>query len=61
VARSTSERITVTEHADLDHLVATGQAIGPSRTGPVAMPPDRGDAGIEIAAELVAARNAERW
>ncbi|WP_033436235.1 type II toxin-antitoxin system Phd/YefM family antitoxin [Saccharothrix sp. NRRL B-16314] len=69
------ERITVTEHgkpvaylvpvqpgADLlDQLVAAGQAIAPARRGPVVMPPDWGDAEVDVAAELVAARDEERW
>ncbi|MEU4740005.1 type II toxin-antitoxin system prevent-host-death family antitoxin [Actinosynnema sp. NPDC023658] len=69
------ERITVTEHGKpvaylvpvqpgtglLDRLVAAGQAVAPTRTGPVAMPPDWGDADVDVAAELVAAREEERW
>ncbi|PSL55402.1 prevent-host-death family protein [Saccharothrix carnea] len=69
------ERITVTEHGEpvaylvpvqsdadvLDRLVAAGQAIAPSRTGALVMPPDRGDADVDVAAELVAARDEERW
>ncbi|MCC8247544.1 type II toxin-antitoxin system Phd/YefM family antitoxin [Saccharothrix luteola] len=69
------ERITVTEHGKpvaylvpvqpgtdlLDSLVAAGQATAPTRTGPVVMPPDWGDAGVDVAAELVAARDEERW
>jgi hypothetical protein len=42
-------------------LVATGQAIAPTRTGPLAMPPELGDPNIDVAAELVAARDDERW
>ncbi|MFD1150188.1 type II toxin-antitoxin system Phd/YefM family antitoxin [Saccharothrix hoggarensis] len=69
------ERITVTEHGEpvaylvpvqpntdvLDRLVAAGQAIAPTRTGPLALPPDWGDADVDVAAELVAARDEERW
>ncbi|MFD0200099.1 MULTISPECIES: type II toxin-antitoxin system Phd/YefM family antitoxin [Saccharothrix] len=69
------ERITVTEHGEpvaylvpvqsdadvLDRLVAAGQAIVPSRTGALVMPPDWGDADVDVAAELVAARDEERW
>jgi prevent-host-death family protein len=45
----------------LDRLVSEGRVAPPSVTGPVPMPPALGDPEVDIAAELVAARDEERW
>jgi prevent-host-death family protein len=45
----------------LDRLVAEGKAVPPTATGPVPMPPRLGDPAINVAAELAASREEERW
>lgn len=48
-------------HSLLDRLVAEGRATAPRTAGPVPMPPVLGDPGIDVAAELAADREEERW
>lgn len=49
-------------HSLLDQLVAEGKAVPPTATtGPVPMPPQLGDPAIDVAAELAASREEERW
>lgn len=45
----------------LDRLVAEGQAVAPTATGPIPMPVVVGDPTLDVAAELAAARDEERW
>ncbi len=45
----------------LDRLVAEGKVTPPSVTGPIPRPPVLGDPTLDVAAELVAAREEERW
>ena len=45
----------------LAQLVAEGRAIPPTEAGPVPMPPVLGDPDLDVAAELAAARDDERW
>ena len=45
----------------LDRLVSEGRATPPSATGPIPMPPVLGDPEVDVAAELIAARDEERW
>src|SRR5262245_42581618 len=48
-------------HALLDRLVAEGRAVPPSAEGPVPLPPRLGDPSVNVAEELSAARDEERW
>ncbi|HEX6468097.1 MAG TPA: type II toxin-antitoxin system prevent-host-death family antitoxin [Streptosporangiaceae bacterium] len=48
-------------HSVLDRLVAQGRAIAPQTAGPVPMPPVLGDPTINVAEDLAAAREEERW
>lgn len=48
-------------HTLLDRLVAEGRAVPPATVGPVPMPPQLGDPTINVAEELSAARDEERW
>lgn len=50
-----------TDASTLARLVATGRAVAPSATGPVALPPHLGDPDVDVAAELAAMRDEERW
>ncbi len=45
----------------LTRLVSAGRAVGPTSTGPVALPPMLGDPGVDSASELAAMRDEERW
>ena len=45
----------------LNESVASGQATAPTRTGRLTMPPVVDDPEVDVAAELVAARDEERW
>jgi prevent-host-death family protein len=45
----------------LDRLVAEGRAVPPVTTGPVPMPPQLGDPAVNVAEELAAFRDEERW
>jgi prevent-host-death family protein len=46
----------------LDQLVLEGRATAPTVTGPVTMPPvPHGDPMVNVADELAAARDEERW
>jgi prevent-host-death family protein len=40
----------------LEQLVAEGRAVVPISTGPIPMPPDRGDADVDVAAALATMR-----
>jgi prevent-host-death family protein len=48
-------------HSLLDRLVAEGKAVPPTATGPVPTPPRLGDPAINVAEELAASREEERW
>jgi len=45
----------------LDRLVAEGKVTPPAVSGPIPRPPVIGDPTLDVAAELVAAREEERW
>ncbi|MFD3327157.1 type II toxin-antitoxin system Phd/YefM family antitoxin [Streptomyces sp. NPDC058611] len=45
----------------LDRLIAEGRATAPLSSGPVPLPPVLGDPEIDVAAELSAVRDEERW
>lgn len=45
----------------LDRLAAEGRAIRPSVLGAIPMPPALGDPDIDVAAELAASRDEQRW
>jgi prevent-host-death family protein len=45
----------------LDRLVAEGRAVAPTSSGPVPVPPSIGDPDTNVAEELAAAREDERW
>lgn len=45
----------------LDRFVAEGRAVAPAISGPVPLPPPLGDAAVNVADELAAAREDERW
>lgn len=45
----------------LDRLVAQGQASAPTASGPIPVPPILGDPALNVADELAAAREDERW
>jgi prevent-host-death family protein len=47
--------------AGLERRVAEGLATAPTTSGPVPMPPRLGDPAIDVAEELAAARDEERW
>jgi prevent-host-death family protein len=49
------------ETSTLARLVAEGRAVAPSGTGPVPLPPQLGDRGVNAADELAAMRDEERW
>lgn len=69
------ECITVTDHGKpvaylvpvqpnvglLDQLVASGRAVAPNVVGPFPLPPVFGDPAVDVAAELAASRDEERW
>lgn len=50
-----------TDVSTLARLVASGRAVAPTGTGPVALPPRLGDPNVEAALELIAMRDEERW
>lgn len=45
----------------LDRMVAEGRAVAPTLSGPIPMPQVHGDPDLDVAAELVADRERERW
>jgi prevent-host-death family protein len=45
----------------LDRLVAEGRAVAPVSGGPLPLPPALGDPDVNVAEELAAAREEERW
>jgi prevent-host-death family protein len=45
----------------LDRLVAEGRAVAPVGGGPVPLPPVLGDPDLDVAADLAASRDEERW
>ncbi|MFI9382579.1 type II toxin-antitoxin system Phd/YefM family antitoxin [Kutzneria sp. NPDC052558] len=45
----------------LDVLVSEGRAASPTVTGPIPLPVPVGDPTVDVAAELAAARDEERW
>jgi prevent-host-death family protein len=45
----------------LNRLVAAGRAAAPTSSGPIALPPRLGDPGVDVAVELAAMRDEERW
>jgi len=47
--------------AGLERRVAEGLATAPTTSGPVPMPPTLGDPEMNVAEELAAARDEERW
>ncbi len=49
------------EMSTLARLVASGRAVAPTGAGPVPLPPPLGDPGVDVAAELAAMREEERW
>lgn len=49
------------DHSMLAGLVATGRAVAPTTAGPIPTPPAFGDPAVDVAAELAAARDEERW
>jgi len=48
-------------HSVLDRLVAEGRAVAPKAERPIPAPPVLGDPAVDVAAELAAAREDERW
>lgn len=45
----------------LDRLVAEGRAVAPTGGGPIPVPPALGDPDVNVAEDLAAAREDERW
>lgn len=45
----------------LARLIAAGRAAAPASSGPVPLPPQLGDPTLDVATELAAARDEERW
>nr|MDT0661348.1 type II toxin-antitoxin system prevent-host-death family antitoxin [Micromonospora sp. DSM 115978] len=45
----------------LARLVAEGRAVAPTALGPVPAPPVLGDPEVDVAAQLAASREEERW
>ena len=45
----------------LARLVAQGRVVAPTSTGPIPAPPVLGDPAVDVAAELAAEREDERW
>jgi prevent-host-death family protein len=50
-----------TDQSALARLVSTGRAVPPTTTGPIPVPPVLGDPAVDVAAEMAAARDEERW
>lgn len=49
------------DRSTLARLVAAGRATAPTSTGPVPLPPKLGDENVDVASELAAMRDEERW
>lgn len=49
------------DRSTLARLVAAGRATAPTSTGPVPLPPKLGDDNVDVASELTAMRDEERW
>jgi len=49
------------DRSTLTRLVAAGRAAAPTSSGPIALPPQLGDADVNVAEELAAMRDEERW
>ena len=49
------------ETSTLARLVGTGRAVAPTGSGPVPLPPRLGDPTLDVASELAAMRDEERW
>ncbi|MFF5076272.1 type II toxin-antitoxin system prevent-host-death family antitoxin [Actinoplanes sp. NPDC000266] len=49
------------EMSTLAKLVSAGRATAPVSTGPVPLPPQLGDADVDVAADLASMRDEERW
>ncbi|HEY7273188.1 MAG TPA: type II toxin-antitoxin system prevent-host-death family antitoxin [Actinoplanes sp.] len=49
------------EISTLAGLVSSGRAIAPQGSGPVPLPPKLGDPAVDVAAQLSALRDEERW